>query len=561
LHPFPRRLTNFTNIKNKLPKQGRNDSVTEVPAIIDATKRRETLSAAKQSVFDLLVIGAGITGCGIARDAAMRGLKVALVDAKDIAAATSSRSSKLIHGGSRYLAQGQVNVVKEAATERRTIRHIAPHLSLTNPMVVVVRSKSNLAGLRSALWAYEKLANVDPSERHVVWNQDQLRSQEPAVKAEGLAGAGVYPEYQTEDSRLTLANARSAAGHGAIVLTYAPVVSLLTEDSKVVGAQLRDNLNPDNDPFEIKARVVVNAAGTWVDHIRKLEQSDAKNKLQLTKGIHIIFSRDRLPIYGTICWRASDGRGVFAVPRGPFVYVGTTDTFYAKPDYWPEITPEDVEYLRDAANRIFIGPPLQGIDIVGMWAGLRPLLGEEGKKPSEISRKHEFLIGQGGMISVAGGKLTSYRSMAERTVDHCQEALGLNPTRAATDKERLPGGDLNEPFDDFSRRLAEKIGSPDEANRLAQLYGSEALTLFAEATGPAIEAEFAVKAEGAQTLEDYWVRRSARSNFNSIEGAEALKAAALVMAQLLGWSDEEKQRQISTVKSRQEEEMNLLARL
>lgn len=539
---------------------GRNDLVTEVPAIIDATKRDEYLTSLKDDQFDILIIGAGITGCGIARDAAMRGLRVALVDAKDIAAATSSRSSKLIHGGSRYLAQGQISVVKEAANERRTIRRIAPHLSLTNPMVVVVRSKSNLAGLRSGLWAYEKLANVDPSERHVVWDQDELKVKEPAVRADDLAGAGVYPEYQTVDSRLTLANARSAAGHGATVVTYAPIVSLLIENGEAVGAVVRDDLNQDSEPFEVRARVIVNATGTWVDHIRQLEEPGAKKKLQLTKGIHIIFSRDRLPINGTICWRASDGRGVFAVPRGGFTYIGTTDTFYSEPGYWPEITREDVDYLRDAANRIFSVPILSDEDIIGMWAGLRPLLDEEGKNPSEISRKHEFLTGSGGMISIAGGKLTSYRSMAERTVDRCQSAIGMTPVRAATDMECLPGGDLEEPFDDFKRKLADVIDAPTEADRLAQLYGSEALTLFARATGPAVEAEFAVKVEGALTLEDYWVRRSVRADFDIVGGTEALEPAAEVMAKLLGWSEEEKQQQIVICNRRRESEMSLLKR-
>ena len=209
---------------------------------IDATGREGHLNSLQREQFDVLVIGAGITGCGVARDAAMRGLRVALLDAKDIGAATSSRSSKLIHGGVRYLAQGQMNVVKEAATERRIIRTLAPHLSLTNPMVILARKRTSLTALRAGLKIYEKLGHVDKGERHVIWDVDELKIREPSVKLDGLVGAAVYPEYQTEDSRLTLANARSAAAHGAIVVTYVAVEKILIENGKAVGVMVRNNL-------------------------------------------------------------------------------------------------------------------------------------------------------------------------------------------------------------------------------------------------------------------------------------------------------------------------------
>lgn len=525
---------------------------------IDATRHDQSLATLQTEQFDVLVIGAGITGCGVARDVAMRGLRVALVDAKDIAAATSSRSSKLIHGGVRYLAQGQMTVVKEASNERRIIRKLAPHLSLTNPMVVLARSKTHLAALRTGLWTYEKLGHVDAKERHVIWDKNQLKTHEPSVRLDNLVGAAVYPEYQTEDSRLTLANARSAAAHGATVVTYAAVTNILIENGKAVGAIVRNALSEKAEEFEVRAKVIVNAAGTWVDTVREMEQQGAKKKLQLTKGIHLIFSRDRLPLEGTICWTGSDRRGLFAVPRGRFVYIGTTDTFYPEPGYWPDITRDDIDYLRDSANAIFDVDPLTDADIVGLWAGVRPLLGEAGKKPSEISRKHELLTGRGGMITVAGGKLTSYRSMAERVGDRCQEILGIKPVPAATDVEPLPGGDFSEPFEQLKTSI-EALGiSPDEAERLAQLYGSEALTLFSEKYGPDVEAEFAVKTEGALTLEDYWVRRSARSNFDDNGGMDALEPAAEVMAKLLNWSEAEKNNQISHCRKRRQTEMSIL---
>jgi len=525
---------------------------------IDATRRDQALLTLQREQFDVLVIGAGITGCGVARDVAMRGLRVALLDAKDIGAATSSRSSKLIHGGSRYLAQGQMAVVKEAATERRIIRRLAPHLSLTNPMVVVARKKTSLAALRTGLWTYEKLGHVDEAERHVVWDRDQLKSNEPSVRVDNLVGAAVYPEYQTEDSRLTLANARSAAGCGATVVTYAAVDGLVIEDGKVVGGLVRDARSEKEESFQVRASVVVNAAGTWVDAVRKMEKKRAEKKLQLTKGIHLIFSRDRLPMERTICWSGPDKRGLFAVPRGRFVYVGTTDTFYPKPEYWPEITREDIDYLRDSSSTIFDVDPLTDADIVGLWSGIRPLLGEEGKKPSEISRRHELLLGPGGMITVAGGKLTSYRSMAQRVGDRCQEALGARSSPAATDVEPLPGGDFVESFQQLKARVEALGNSPVEAERLAQLYGSEAPTLFAETSGPAVEAEFAVKKEGALTLEDYWVRRSARSNFDDDGGMDALEPAAAAMGKLLSWSKAEESSQVEICRKRRQQEMSIL---
>ncbi|MBW2365521.1 MAG: hypothetical protein JRF25_10775, partial [Deltaproteobacteria bacterium] len=259
-----------------------------------------------------------------------------------------------------------------------------------------------------------------------------------------------------------------------------------------------------------------------------------------------------------ICWSAPDKRGLFTVPRGRFVYAGTTDTFYPEPDYWPEITREDIDYLKDSANTIFNVDSLTDADIIGLWSGVRPLLGEEGKKPSEISRRHELLTGPGGMITVAGGKLTAYRSMAQRVADQCQKILGAKPNPAATDVGSLPGGDFSEPFEQFKTHV-EALGIPPiEAERLARLYGSEALTLFSEKTGPAVEAEFAVRTEGALTLEDYWVRRSARSNFDHDGGMDALEPAAEIMGNLLNWSDAEKNSQIESCQKRRQKEMSIL---
>lgn len=528
---------------------------------LDFSDRTNRFAKLAQETFDLLVIGAGITGCGIARDAAMRGLRTAIVDADDIGAGTSSRSSKLVHGGLRYLAQGQLGVVKEAANERRILRRLAPHLSLTNPMVVLARSKKGLAMLKTGLWTYEKMGHVDKHERHESWTIRQLQEMEPAVQSAGLSGAIVYPEYLTDDARLTLANARSAASHGAVVLSYTRAEKLMMEGEKAIGAVVKGTLGSESLKAEIRAKVIVNASGPWVDLVRRLEDKDAISKLQLTKGIHLVIHKERLPFNRTIVWSAPDGRSLFAVPRGEFVYIGTTDTFYADPEYWPGISTEDVTYLIESTNRIFAEKPLTGDDVLSLWSGLRPLLGAAGKKPSEISRRDEVIEGRGGILSIAGGKLTSYRSMAERMVDTCEKRLNRTPSPTKTADEPLPGGESGSTINELQGKV-EKLGmNSQEAERVTRLYGSEALDIFKTGWGPEVEAGYAVEVEGALTLKDYWVRRSSRVWFDTNGGLESLHPASRVMAAHLGWTEAERLEQIASCIKQRDADMVVLKSL
>ena len=522
---------------------------------LDLRDRNALFGALEDEVFDLLIIGAGITGCGVARDAAMRGLRVALIDSGDIGAGTSGRSSKLIHGGSRYMAQGDLTVVRQAANERKVLRRIAPHLSLTNPMVIPARSKVQVQAIKAFIWSYEKLGNVEKAERHQVWSKKRLQQEEPLVRAADFAGAVVFPEYLTDDARLTLGNARSAFGAGAVVVTYAAAREIIQEGSRVAGAVVESTLPSEERTARVRARIVINAAGPWVDSIRLMEDSGARKKLQLTKGIHVVMSRDRVPITRTIIMYAPDGRGLFVVPRGSYVYFGTTDTFYPEAQYWPEITREDIDYLLNTAMVYLNVAPFTDGDIIALWSGLRPLLGEEGKKPSEISRRDEIMEGAGGLLSVAGGKLTSYRAMAEKIVDKCEKLLNRVHVHAPTAEEPLSGGDFSETFEALCSRI-ERCGlSPQEAERAALLYGSEALTIFARGKGPAAEVRHAVLAEGALTLEDYWVRRSARARFGDDGGLADLEASADLMGPLLGWTDAEKARQVRSCREIRADEM------
>jgi len=526
---------------------------------LDFRNREAGFKALEAGTFDLLVIGAGITGCGVARDAALRGLTVALVDAGDVSSGTSSRSSKLIHGGVRYLAQGDIGVVKQAANERRVVRRIAPHLARTNPWVILVRSKLSMTKFQAGLWSYEKLGHVNKDELHTSWSRDQLRAEESTVAAEDFAGAVVYPEYHTDDARLTLANARSAVGAGAVLVTYAAAKEIIFDNGRACGAAVRSTLPGEDLGARVRARLVVNAAGPWVDSVRRLEDGQAKNKLQLTKGIHVVITRERLPVNRTIVMSAPDRRGIYVIPHGQCVFFGTTDTFYPRPEYWPEITREDISYLLDSSVPYFGGRPFEDKDIVSLWAGLRPLLGEEGKKPSEISRRDEIMEGPAGMLTVAGGKLTAYRAMAEHLVDRCEKELGRKPTPTSTTEEPLPGGDFTGTLEELTARLEREAGfSPIEAERTAMLYGSETLEVFAQERGPEAEVSHAVLHEGALTLEDYWVRRTSRARFDPDGGLGALETAAKRMAELLGWPDEERARQVDHCLAVRRAEMSAL---
>lgn len=526
---------------------------------LDLRDRDAMFRSLQESTFDLLVIGAGITGCGVARDAAMRGLSVAVVDGNDIAAGTSSRSSKLVHGGMRYLAQGQVSIVREAATERTNLRNIAPHLAVTTMMVIPAPSRTGLLKLKTAVLTFEKLGSVVAAERHEMWGPGRLAKEEPHLRCEGLAGALSYPEYVTDDARLTVANARSAAASGAVFATYAPVERLQIENDKIRGVVVGDALTDQRDVAQIRARVVINAAGPWLDALMKLEDPTASARLQLTKGIHVVLPLDRLPLTRTIIIGLNDKRSIFAVPRGQYVYLGTTDTFYADAEYWPSITRQDVDYLLEPTSKAFNTGPFGYDDIVSLWSGVRPLLAQAGKSPSEISRRNEIITGPHGMLSIAGGKLTSYRSMAKRIVDRCESLLGKKKTPCTTADEPLPGGDITGGLERIESDLRDSGIAAHEAGRIARLYGGEAATLVGENFGPAQEAEFAVLHEGAAQLEDYWIRRSARAHFDTQGGIGALEPASVAMGALLGWSDEQRSAQVAQCITRREGEMAVVS--
>jgi len=511
---------------------------------LDLRDRDQQFRRLRDTVFDILVVGGGITGAGIARDAALRGYSVALVEAGDFGSGTSSRSTKLIHGGLRYLPQGHVGLVRESARERAILTRIAPHLAQPVPMTVTARSWWERQKLRLGVALFERLGGVPHDQRHTVLNREELEAAEPALNTDRISGAVVYTEYQTDDARLVLGNVRSAAAAGAVVLNYvaADDLQLVSDGPSVV--HVAGRLPGEQTATEARARVIVNAAGPWVDPVRRIEDAAADSNLVLTKGIHLVFDQARLPITRAIMLKTPDDRSAFAVPRDGQVYVGTTDTFHDTPETWPGIDAADVNYVLATANLNFDGVGLTPSDIRAAWSGLRPLIADPGKAPSEISRKDEMWTGPGGMITVAGGKLTAYRQMAERAVDAC--AAHLDGGKVCTSHTGvLPGGG------DTPRAVVERLKgagvAEDAASRLARLYGTEADGILADGGDAAAEVRHAVLNEGALRLADWWYRRSARAWFDPGDNGGALEHGAAEMARLLGWTEEAQAAEVAAV--------------
>jgi glycerol-3-phosphate dehydrogenase len=525
--------------------------------------RARNLAALAGDTFDIVIVGGGITGAGVARDAALRGLSVAVIERRDFASGTSSRSSKLIHGGLRYLQQGDVALVREAATERYAVRRLAPHLARPAQMLFPLYSRGSYAKMSVGLWTYDRIASVSDAERYRMLSKEEALEIEPMLQAEHLYGAAFYYEYMTDDARLVMEVMKSAAALGVVAANYVAATGFLFEDGRVCGVTASDELGGGD--LEIRGRSIINAAGPWVDAVRLLEQGEMP-KLRLTKGIHIGVRTERVGLSNIVVMNARDKRGVFAVPRGAVTYLGTTDTDYERPDEEPYITHDDAAYLIDAANRTFGSEPLDFGDIVSAWAGLRPLLQQEGKKPSELSRKDEVMIGRTGLISVAGGKLTTFRRMAERVVDMaCDQLRKLDrplPAPIGNSAEAtLSGGETGDDVSAFAEALKTRWPRIDAAivERLVQIYGSNAERMIegmsADPTlgcrvSPALpvtraEVEHAVREEMAMTLTDFLERRSRLFLWDPDNGLAIADGAARIMGRMLDWDNGRIEREVS----------------
>jgi glycerol-3-phosphate dehydrogenase len=384
--------------------------------------------------------------------------------------------------------------------------------------------------------------------------REEALALEPRLKRDQLYAAGLYYEYLTDDARLVVEVAKAAAALGAVLANYCAVEGFLFDGARVAGVVARDHWTGDS--FDVRGKVIVNAAGPWVDAVRLLSEPEDKPRLRLTKGIHLGVRSERIGLSHIVVMNARDKRGVFAIPRGGVTYLGTTDTFYDKPEDYPDVTLDDVHYLLDAANRTFaVEPTLTADDVVNGWAGLRPLLAQEGKKPSELSRKDEVMVAGNGLISVAGGKLTTFRRMAERVVDMVAErlqTLGVAPPRrGASENVILGSGETGDDVAAFAATLAARwprVGS-DVVERLVTLYGSHAERmvdaigadpLLGERFDAALpltraEVEYVVREEMALTLEDVLERRSRLLLWDPGLGLTVADGVAHSLAALLGW--------------------------
>ncbi len=530
-----------------------------MPAPAIATAAREaTLDRLERDAFDCVVIGGGISGAGVAREATQRGLSVALLEALDFASGTSSRSSKLIHGGLRYLAMGDVGLVRTTALERKEIFRLAPHLAERRWMVVPTRSLPSLLKARAGIAAYEKLGAVEREDRHRRWGSAEIAAEEPLLDRDTYSHVVAYREYLTDDAHLVLANLRSAVSLGAAALNYARVDAVVKESGVATGVEARCELTGRR--VRVRARCVINAAGPWVEPVRRLECADAAPLLHLSKGVHVVVRASRLPVNNMLILNTRDRRSIFVIRQGEVVYIGTTDTTYARGhEHWPEITRDDVDYLLEPTRRYLTCDPLEPDDVIAAWAGLRPLIAEPGKQPHEISRRDEVLVGPARVVTMAGGKLTGYRPMARETVERPAALSELRLAPVPEREEPLPGGDFDGRLAPLADALVRERGVGAAcAHRMVRLYGTEASQVAALGSEPLVpggatlcgEVEWAVRFEGAATVEDVTYRRIRSALFAPDGCAASLERVAARMAELLGWDEERMRGDVDSVRAR-----------
>ncbi len=506
---------------------------------VPSLNRSDALEALRTTTFDLLVIGGGITGAGVALDAAARGLSVALVERDDFASGTSSKSSKLIHGGLRYLQQREFRLVYEALHERQRILRNAPHLVRILPFLIPILSKDGLLNsklsraLGSALWMYDLTGGARIGKLHRRVKKAKALEHMPTLREPNLAAAYLYFDAQADDARLTLTIARTAAREGATIINHTKVVALLKDQN---GQACGATVEADSARFDVCARQIVNAAGVWSDEIRSLDEGSDPNSIRPAKGIHITvpWSKVRNDI-AAIVPVPKDRRSIFVVPWGDITYIGTTDTDYDGSIDDPQCTPEDIAYLLNAMNLV-VSEPLTTEDVIGTWAGLRPLIsgGSVGEKTADLSRRHAVRRSDNGVITVTGGKLTTYRRMAADTVNVVMGALGRRG-RTTTKSLRLLGA-VGTATDDA--HLAGRYGS--EAPEILELVASN--PALAESLVPGLpyikaEAIHAVRHEMALTLDDVLSRRTRARLLGSELTARAAESVAQLLGPELGWDN------------------------
>ncbi|MBC1431442.1 glycerol-3-phosphate dehydrogenase/oxidase [Listeria welshimeri] len=527
---------------------------------------RETIERnLQEEKFDLVIVGGGITGAGIALDATTRGMNVALVEMGDFASGTSSRSTKLVHGGLRYLQQFEIKEVADLGKERAIVYENGPHVTTPEWMMLPFHKGGNMGKTTASfgIRLYDYLAGVKKNERRKILSAKETLAKNPFVKKDGLKGSGYYVEYRTDDARLTIEVMKKAVELGANAINYTKAEHFLYDDNKqVVGVTVTDRLT--GKAYDIKGHRVINAAGPWVDKVRKLDYATNNKHLRLTKGIHLVIDKKKFPMEQAVYFDTPDGRMVFAIPRDKKVYVGTTDTVYDEAVINPKALESDHNYVIKAINYMFPDVHITEKDIESSWAGVRPLIYEEGKDPSEISRKDEVWFSESGLITMAGGKLTGYRKMAEKLLDDVSKTLtketGKKYKPVQTKHLPISGGDIggSEQLESFLSKKAKEGNNRfgwtlEEGREIAKRYGSNIDQLFTyaqehkeqeESTLPNslyAELRYSIQHEAVTTPIDFLLRRTGYLLFDMPYLLEWKDAVIDEMAKQFHWSDEVKQ--------------------
>jgi glycerol-3-phosphate dehydrogenase len=496
--------------------------------------RKIIAAALTATEFDLLIIGGGITGAGIALDAASRGMKVALIEKNDFASGTSSKSTKLIHGGLRYLKQFDFWLVKEVGTERAIVHKLAPHLVIPEKMILPLIDGGTYGSWLTSfgLKVYDILAAVEGEDQRKMLDKEEALEKEPLLPKNILNGAGYYAEYRTDDARLTLEILKTALKYDAKIINYTEATQFIYEENRVVGATVRDNFT--NESFDIKAKYVVNATGPWVDTLRQTNHTKTSKRLHLTKGVHLVVAHEKLPVKQAIYFDIPDGRMMFAIPRGKVTYFGTTDTNYQQDKDHVNTSLADAMYLISAVNNMFPDITISLEDVQSSWAGLRPLIHEDGKSASELSRKDEIFVSDSELISIAGGKLTGYRKMAERVVNlvskKFERRFEIKFKEIKTEEIILSGGEfanfseVRSYIDAIHNRIAEVDFNEKDAEYLIYNYGKQTDVILQkfddlmeeDQAKKMIKAEvwFCIENEMACTPTDFFMRRTGRLFFD-----------------------------------------------
>ncbi|MEZ7924816.1 MAG: glycerol-3-phosphate dehydrogenase/oxidase [Flavobacteriales bacterium] len=493
-----------------------------MPNSLNSTNRTENLEHASSLYFDVIVIGGGITGSGIALDAASRGMKVLLLEKQDFAAGTSSRSTKLIHGGLRYLKQLEFRLVQQVGRERATLYQNAPYLVYPEKLLLPIYKSGSLgfASTSLALWFYDLLAGVQKKEKRIMLSRQKAMHEESMLSEDGLLGAGLYYEYRTDDARLTMEVLKTAVNYGARAFNYLELNDFVETNGQISGVQTTDLIQ--NTSYEFRAKYVVNATGPWVDKLRKKNAESLDKHLYITKGVHLVFSQEKFPIKHSMYFDVPDGRMVFAVKRDGKVYLGTTDTEYHDSLEKPICTKKDMDYLLNAANAMFSKLNLISKDVESSWAGLRPLIHEKGKSPSEVSRKDEVFEANNGLISIAGGKLTAFRKMAQKIVDRIEknekrfgECKTASILLAGTSSK---GGHAYESMRNRLKKYETKFNSDKYLVKLLHTYGEACFTMLDNSEDSMSlvfsEIDYCIENESLEHLADYYARRSGKVLFD-----------------------------------------------